>query len=58
MVTLLAAWAIHPSATLSDALSTAFMIISLEKMKPLCAENPSIVAFIVEQNGLLVKTGG
>ena len=53
----LAAWAIHPSATLSDALSTAFMMMEPEKIKQLCAKNPGILAFVVEQNGSLVKIG-
>ena len=54
----LAAWAVHPSATVSDALSTAFMMMQREKIGQLCATNSGTTAFVVEQNGLLVKIGG
>ncbi len=54
----LAAWAVHPSAAASDALSTAFMMMEKEKIGQLCAANPGTLAFVVEQNGSLVKIGG
>lgn len=53
----LAAWAIHSSAAASDALSTAFMMMEKKKIEQLCAANPGILAFVVEQNGSLVKIG-
>ena len=53
----LAAWAIHPSAAASDALSTAFMMMEAKKIKQLCAENRDITAFVVAPDGSLVKFG-
>lgn len=53
----LAAWAIHPSAAASDALSTVFMMMEQKKIGQLCAANPGTLAFVVEQNGSLVKIG-
>jgi len=53
----LAAWAVHPSAALSDALSTAFMMMEKEKIEQLCTENPVTCAFVVEQNEVLVEIG-
>lgn len=54
----LAAWAVHPSAAVSDALSTAFMMMENEKIGHLCAAHPETLAFVIEQNGKLVKMGG
>ena len=51
----LAAWAVHPSAALSDALSTAFMMMRKEKIEQLCIKNPGTRAFVVEQNEVLVE---
>jgi thiamine biosynthesis lipoprotein len=53
----LAAWAVHPSAAVSDALSTAFMMMEKEKIEQLCAKNKGTLAFVVEQNGVLVEIG-
>ena len=53
----LAAWAVHPSAATSDALSTAFMMMSPEKVKSLCAKNPEIQAYIITSNESLIKIG-
>ncbi|MCK4563363.1 MAG: FAD:protein FMN transferase [Verrucomicrobia bacterium] len=53
----LAAWAIHPSAATSDALSTAFMMMAPEKIAQLCATNPGTGAFVVLQDESLVKIG-
>lgn len=53
----LAAWAIHPSAATSDALSTTFMMMAPEKITTLCATNPEMVAFTVAPNGTLAKYG-
>jgi len=44
-----AAWASHPSAAASDALSTAFMVMSMEEVANFCGRHPAIWA--------LVKTG-
>jgi len=53
----MAAWAIHPSAAASDALSTAFMMMAPEKIKRLCTANPEIVAFVVAPDESLVRFG-
>ncbi|MDF7823094.1 FAD:protein FMN transferase [Pontiellaceae bacterium B12227] len=53
----LAAWAVHPSAAASDALSTAFMMMPPEKIEVLCRENPEITAFVVKQDKSLIKIG-
>jgi thiamine biosynthesis lipoprotein len=53
----LAAWAIHPSAAAADALSTAFMMMERENIGHLCAANPGLVAFVVEQDETLVRIG-
>jgi thiamine biosynthesis lipoprotein len=45
----LAAWASHPSAAASDALSTAFMVLSTKEVSGFCARHPVVWA--------LVKTG-
>jgi thiamine biosynthesis lipoprotein len=44
-----AAWASHPSAAASDALSTAFMVMSTEEVAGFCRRHPVVWA--------LVKTG-
>jgi thiamine biosynthesis lipoprotein len=44
-----AAWASHPSAAASDALSTAFMVMSTEAVAGFCDRHPGVWA--------LVKTG-
>jgi len=44
-----AAWASHPSAAASDALSTAFMVMSTEEVAGFCGRHPGVWA--------LVKTG-
>jgi len=43
----LAAWVSHPSATVADALSTAFMVMSTEEIKAFCDNNPEIWALII-----------
>ncbi len=53
----LAAWAIHPSATRSDALSTAFMMMKPENIQSLCDQNPGMVAFVVNQDETLLRIG-
>lgn len=53
----LAAWAVHPSAAASDALSTAFMMMEPAKIKQLCAANPDIKAFVVTPAESLIKIG-
>jgi FAD:protein FMN transferase len=45
----LAAWASHPSAAVSDALSTAFMVMSTAEVAAFCRRHPAVWA--------LVKTG-
>ncbi len=53
----LAAWAVHPSAAVSDALSTAFMMMGTEQIKQLCQANPGTIAFVVQQNESVEKIG-
>ena len=53
----LAAWAIHPSAAASDALSTAFMMMETKKIEQLCATHQGIAAFVVKPDGTLIKIG-
>lgn len=53
----LAAWAVHPSAAHSDALSTAFMMMEPEKINALCGTHPEIDAFVIKQDESLVKIG-
>jgi FAD:protein FMN transferase len=43
----LAAWAIAPSAALSDALSTAFMVMPADAVEELCAYNPPIAGLLM-----------
>jgi len=43
----LAAWAIAPSAAVSDALSTAFMVMSTEEVEEFCRTHPDIRALVV-----------
>lgn len=45
----LAAWVFAPTASLSDALSTAFMILPVEQIKDICRENVDISAMIIEK---------
>ncbi len=43
----LAAWVSHPSAAVSDALSTAFMVMDTEEVKDFCGSHPEIWALVV-----------
>ncbi|MDF7807117.1 FAD:protein FMN transferase [Pontiellaceae bacterium B12219] len=53
----LAAWAVHPSAAASDALSTAFMMMTPEQIEKLCRSESGTVAFIVNQEEALIEIG-
>jgi thiamine biosynthesis lipoprotein len=53
----LAAWAVHSSAAVSDALSTAFMMMDEEKISQLCRTNPGTVAYVVKPDERLIKIG-
>lgn len=46
----LAAWAFAPGAATSDALSTAFMIMTLEEIEKYCIKNPDTQALVIVQN--------
>jgi thiamine biosynthesis lipoprotein len=50
----LAAWSTCPSATVADALSTAFMVMPTVKVREFCLKNDGIGAFVVEPDGRLV----
>ena len=39
-------WCIAPTAALSDALSTAFMVMRREEIEALCARNEGVVAIL------------
>jgi len=51
----LAAWAVHPSAAISDALSTTFMLLEDNKIEEICVLNPETIAFVVNQKKELKK---
>lgn len=53
----LAAWAVCPSATLADALSTAFMLMPTKRVAAFCAAQPEIAAYVVEPDGRLLTYG-
>ncbi|RMF83137.1 MAG: FAD:protein FMN transferase [Planctomycetota bacterium] len=46
-----AAWALAPSAAVSDALSTALMILSRSEIETLCARRPDVGAVLLENAG-------
>ena len=43
----LAAWVSHPSAAVSDALSTAFMVMRTKEVKAFCGSHPEVWALVV-----------
>ena len=43
----IAGWAIHPSATIADALSTAFMVMTPDKVESYCRKHPEASAMLV-----------
>jgi thiamine biosynthesis lipoprotein len=43
----LAAWVSHPSAAVADALSTAFMVMSIEEVRTYCEEHRNVWALVV-----------
>jgi len=43
----IAAWAIHPSATIADALSTAFMVMTPDEVESYCRKHPEASAMLV-----------
>ena len=45
----LAAWAAHTSAAVSDALSTAFMVMMTEEVEAFCARRPDIWALVISK---------
>ena len=47
----LAAWASAPDAATSDALSTAFMVMSPEEIKKFCSRHPDTLAMVILQDG-------
>ena len=54
----LAAWAIAPSAALSDALSTAFMVMTTAEVNAWCRSHVEVAALVVEKRrGLLRMLG-
>lgn len=46
-----AAWAAHPSAAVSDALSTAFMIMDTAEVEDFCAGHPDVWALVIPSYG-------
>jgi thiamine biosynthesis lipoprotein len=42
-----ATWAVAPTAALSDAFSTAFMVMSLAEVKTFCSTHPEVGALVV-----------
>lgn len=53
----LAAWAVHPSAASSDALSTAFMMMERRDIESLCRRNSEIRAVVVRSDESLERFG-
>jgi len=54
----LAAWAIAPSAAMSDALSTAFMVMTTAEVNSYCRSRVEVAALVVEKRrGLLWMLG-
>ena len=47
----LAAWACAPDAATSDALSTAFMVMSPQEIKQYCSRHPDVLGMVVPQDG-------
>jgi thiamine biosynthesis lipoprotein len=47
----LAAWASHPSAAVSDALSTAFMAMTTGEVEAYCRRHPEVWALVVRDYG-------
>lgn len=46
-----AAWASHPSAAVSDALSTAFMVMTTGEVEAYCRRHPEVWALVVRDYG-------
>jgi thiamine biosynthesis lipoprotein len=44
----LAAWVSHPSAAVSDALSTAFMVMDTDEIKAFCDNHPEVWALVIK----------
>jgi thiamine biosynthesis lipoprotein len=44
----LAAWVSHPSAAVSDALSTAFMVMDTEEIKAFCDDHPEVWTLVIK----------
>lgn len=53
----LAAWAVHRSASVADALSTAFMMMEKEKIGQLCKAHPGTAAYVVDPDGTIEHIG-
>jgi len=53
----LAAWAVHPSAASSDALSTAFMMMESRDIESLCRRNREIRAVVVRSDESMERFG-
>jgi FAD:protein FMN transferase len=53
----LAAWASHPSAAVSDALSTAFMAMSSKEARRYCGQHPDVWALLItpKKKGLIIN---
>jgi thiamine biosynthesis lipoprotein len=47
----LAAWAMHPSAAVSDALSTALMVMTTAEVEDYCRRHPEVWALVIPSYG-------
>ena len=54
----LAAWSVCPSATVADALSTAFMVMITGAVEAFCGKHDHISAFVVNNEGRLLSIRG
>ncbi len=46
-----AAWAAHASAAVSDALATAFMVMTTEEVAAFCGRRPDVWALVISRDG-------
>ena len=51
------AWAVAESATLSDALSTAFLVMSAEEIGHYCGQHPGVSGMLLDAEGKVSRLG-
>ena len=53
----LGAWAVTPKATLADALSTAFLVMSPKDVEQYCTRHPAVSGMLLPADGKVVRFG-